>query len=277
MTTIAERYDRSATAYLAWWAPVLGPTALGVIEAITPAVSGDGAGQRLLDVGTGAGVLAIAAAERWPALSVIGLDASGAMLDVARGEVERRLGRIAASRVELRTGMADRVPLPDASIDVAVSSFVMQLVPSRSPVLREARRVLRPGGRLAFVTWIACERPFAPDDAFYDVLDELGIPDAAEAEEARSGDFASVAAAAAQVRRAGFRDVRATGETLEHAYDPARYLEFLEQYAERDTFAELDEAQAREVRTRTAERLGRLAPDAFVWRAPVALVVARRP
>ena len=44
---------------------------------------------------------------------------------------------------------ADELPLPDASFDVAVSSFVFQLVPDRSAAFREVYRVLRPGGHVA--------------------------------------------------------------------------------------------------------------------------------
>src|SRR3989304_3978142 len=57
------------------------------------------------------------------------------------------------------TAAADAIPLPEASVDVAVSSFVLQLVPDRLAALREIRRVLRPGGRLAYATWLADDRP----------------------------------------------------------------------------------------------------------------------
>ncbi len=277
MSTIAERYDRSAAAYLAWWAPVLSPTSLGLLEAVAPFAGADGSERRLLDVGTGTGVLAIAAVERWPALRVAALDGSSGMLDVARAEAARRLGDVDRTRLEFVTGLADRIPFDDRTFDVAVSSFVMQLVPDRSRALRDALRVLRPGGVLAFVTWLVSDDRFAPDEAFYDVLDELEIADSKDAEEARSGDFASVTAAAAQVRRAGFRDVRAREGRLEYRHDPSRYLEFLERYAEVATFEGLSPRVARAVRERTAERLGGLAPEAFVWRAPIVTVTARRP
>jgi len=277
MSSIAERYDRSAHAYRCWWGPVLEPTALGVLDLVGSSIPGDGAGVRLLDIGTGTGALAIAAAERWPAAHVTGLDGSTGMLALARREVRRRLGREAEGRVEFVPSLADRMPFADASFDVAVSSFVLQLVPHRPRALGEALRVLRPGGVLGFVTWLVSDTPFAPDEAFDEVLDELGVDDPEEPEEARAGDFASPAAAAAQLRRAGFREVSAREQMLVHRYDPATYLDFLEQYAERGTFLGLDEATAREVRARAAERLARLSPDAFVWRAPVVSVRARRP
>lgn len=229
MSSIAERYDRSASAYLRWWAPVLEPTALGVLDIVGPVIDGHdpkhglASGRtndqvssrtvdrdvRLLDIGTGTGALAVAVAERWPALRVTGLDGSTGMLEVARAEARRRLGAAGALRVELVFGLADRMPFADESFDVAVSSYVLQLVPHRLRALREARRVLRPGGVLAFVTWLVADGRFAPDEAFYDVLDELGIAEPDDTEEARSGDVTSPEAAAAQARRAGFRDVSA--------------------------------------------------------------------
>ncbi|MFZ5854525.1 MAG: class I SAM-dependent methyltransferase [Chloroflexota bacterium] len=277
MSSIAERYDRTADAYQRWWGPVLEPTALGVLGLVGPSIPDDGAGIHLLDIGTGTGALAVAAAERWPAIRVTGLDGSAGMLALARRELHRRLGRAADERVEFVTGRAERMPFADASFDIAVSSFVLQLVPHRPRTLAETLRVLRPGGLLGFVTWRASDTPFAPDEALYEVLDELEIDDPEEPEEVRAGDFSSPAAAAAQLRRAGFRDVSAREQVLVHRYDPVTYLDFLEQYAERGRFLGLDDRTAHEVRARTAERLARLPPDAFIWRAPVVSVRARRP
>jgi SAM-dependent methyltransferase len=276
MSTIAGRYDATARAYQRWWGPVLEPTALRVLDALPSDL--DGATTRLLDIGTGTGILAIEAARRWRSLEVTGIDGSSGMLEIARDEARRRLGR-SAGRVTFATGLADRLPFPDASFDVAVSSFVFQLVPDRARALGEAYRVLRPGGTLAFVTWQVGRQgsTFAPDVAFYDALDELAIPEPESTEEARSGDLASATAAATQARRAGFRGVSARAAWLEHRHDPATYLAFLEEYAERETFEELDPGRRRAVRAATARRLARLDPAAFVWRAPVVFVVARRP
>lgn len=276
MSTIAGRYDATARAYQRWWGPVLEPTALRVLEWLPSDL--DGSPTRLLDIGTGTGLLAIEAARRWPSLSATGVDGSAGMLQIARTEARRRLGR-SAGRVSFEPALADRLPFPDAAFDVAVSSFVFQLVPDRARALREAYRVLRPGGTLAFVTWQAGRQDgtFAPDEAFYDALDELGIPEPGPVEEARSGDLASAPAAAAQARRAGFRHVTARVGLLEHRYDPATYLAFLEEYAERETFEDLAPDQARDLRAATARNQAVLDPAAFAWRAPVVFVRARRP
>ncbi len=141
----------------------------------------------------------------------------------------------------------------------------------------EARRVLRPGGLLNVMTWLGREPVFDPDEVFWDALDDLDLDVPDEDEEPRSGNFGSVPGAVAQVRRAGFRDVRATEAMLVHAYDPETYLEFLEAYAERGTFEDLDEADRDRLRALAGRRLAELPVDAFVWRMSVVTVLGRKP
>jgi SAM-dependent methyltransferase len=277
MTTIKARYDASAERYRRWWEPVLAPTALALLDSVGP-WSLAGVQPRILDLGTGAGLLALEAVRRWPEARVVGIDVSSGMLGVAAGEAEARLTPRERERLELVAGDAGRLPFPDGSFDLVVSSFVLQLVASRSATLREVRRILASGGRFASVTWLVGDvnHRFAPDEAFEEALDELDIGDEGEAEEARGGDFVSAAAAAAQLRRAGFRDVHADERVLAHAYDPTTYLDFLEEYAEREVFEELDDGLRQRLRERTAARLAGLPAGAFVWRVPVAEAIGRR-
>ncbi len=279
-STIAEHYDATAGAYLEWWAPVLRPTALRVLELVAPAVERvvrSGRAPHVVDVGTGTGSLAVAAARRWPAARITAVDPSRGMLEVARREASRGAPQ-AASRIAFVHGQAERLPLDAASADVLVSSFVFQRVPHRGRALREAHRVLGPGGLLAYVTWrVGSDDPFAPDEAFYDALDEAGIDDDGPVEEPRSGDVPSAGAAAREARRAGFRRVVARESWLEHPYDRATYLDFLEAYAERDAFLGLTPAQREAVLQGAHRRLERLDDAAFTWRAPVVTLVAVRP
>jgi SAM-dependent methyltransferase len=278
MGTLAERYDAWAERYGTWWGPVLAPTASRLIDRFPPETR-PGASPRILDLGTGTGVLALAAVRRWPTAQVVGLDASRGMLGIAARDAAAILIPDQRDRLELVVGDAARLPFADATFDLVLASFVLQLVADRSACLREVRRVLRPQGRFASVTWLAGSEghPFAPDEAFEDALDELEIDAEGDAEEAPSGDFASAAAAAAQLRRAGFRDVRTEATVLVHGYDPATYVEFLEEYAEQDVFADLDAALRARLRERTAARLADLPSEAFVWRAPVVEAVGRKP
>ena len=89
-----------------------------------------------------------------------------------------------------------------------MSSFVLQLVPSRSRALREIRRVLRPGGMLAYVTWVADSRRWRADEILDDLLDELGVEEGDDGDEPPpqpgAGDLPLGRSAAAGLRRAGF-------------------------------------------------------------------------
>ena len=275
MTSIAERYDYSADRYERWWAPVLAPTALGLLDRLAPQFAAQ-PDARVLDVGTGSGTLALGILERWPDARVVGIDASAGMLDVARARALERLGDV-ADRLTLIRAEADSLPSDPESFDLVVSSFVFQLVPDRRAALLEARRVLRPGGLLAVVCWLVDERRFEPDEAFEDALDDLDVDFPDDDEEPRSGNYASPEAAATQARRAGFKDVRAIRDELVHAYEPAEYLQFLEEYAELGLFESLDARDRTRLRHFTERRLGRLPRSDFVWRAGVVTLLARRP
>jgi SAM-dependent methyltransferase len=274
--TIESRYDASATAYRTWWEPVLAPTARELLDRLERA-AGPPIG-RVLDVGTGAGLLAIEAVRRWTMVEVTGLDGSAPMLVVAEAVARDSLASSAQKRVSWLRGHAERLPFEDESIDLVVSSFAYQLVPRLTVALGDAFRVLRPGGRLAFVTWRSADDRFAPDDAFEDVLDELEPDDEpGNAEEARAGDLASAGATAARLRRLGFRSVVTREAWLTYDHDPATYLDFLEGYAERELFADLQPDRRARLRNGTAERLGQLPPTAFRWHVPVVYALARRP
>ena len=258
-------YDRYATAYRDWWGPVIAPSAVGLLGSVDlPA--GDARPFELLDVGTGTGALALAALARWPQVRVTGVDPSGRMLDLAADGAER-IGVEAVRRLRLLQGRADGIPVESDTMDVALSSFVIQLVPSRAAALREIRRVLRPGGRFACITWQAESDPFEPDEAFLLTLDDLDIEVPPMDHDARP--YTNPEAAAAEVRRAGFQRVRARVEWLEHRYTPESFMDVLEHWIESDLFESLEPWRRDRLRSRTLGRLRRLPPDAFVWRRPL--------
>jgi SAM-dependent methyltransferase len=126
------------------------PALFGPFSAVVADAAGIAAGQRVLDVACGTGALARTAAERvGPNGQVIGLDANPEMLAVAR--------RVAPS-IQWLDGRAEALPLPDASVDAAVSQFGLMFFDDRVAALREMWRVLRPGGRLAVAACDAVER-----------------------------------------------------------------------------------------------------------------------
>ena len=271
MTDQGERYDRLAAGYARWWAPVLAPAVTELLDDLEPRIDGLA---RLIDIGTGTGQLALGALRRWAHVSIVGVDASAGMAAVAEAEADRVLDRGSRTRFSCQVAFADALPFADGGFDAALSSFVYQLVPGRARALREARRVLRPGGILSYVSWLEDDRIFMPDMTFDDVLDEVGI--GAREGEARSGDLPSVERAAGELRRAGFAAVTARKGLLEHRFTVDGYIAFLTEFDEETLFAELEPHVRERILTELRRRLGTLSADQMTMRFPIVFATGRR-
>ena len=120
-------------------------------------------GERVLDVACGRGAVLFPAAERvGPGGTVIGIDLADGMARETQAEIARR----GISQASARQMDAEELDFPDGSFDAVLCGFSVQFFPQLGRVLREFRRVLRPGGRVAISTW-------AEDDPAWDWFDEL--------------------------------------------------------------------------------------------------------
>jgi ubiquinone/menaquinone biosynthesis C-methylase UbiE len=113
------------------------------------------AGARVLDVGCGTGTFVVELKRLHPDVEVAGIDPDPKALARARRKAERESAAIRFDR-----GFADRLPYPDASFDRVFSSFMFHHLPAaeKEPALREARRVLAPGGSLHLLDFAGPER-----------------------------------------------------------------------------------------------------------------------
>jgi SAM-dependent methyltransferase len=150
-------------------------------------------GDTVLDLGSGGGIDVLLSAKRVGSTGkVYGLDMTDDMLALARDNA-RKAG---ATNVEFLKGTIEQIPLPDNSVDVIISNCVINLSVDKDAVLREAFRVLKPGGRFAvsdvvirgevpaevrrsLELWVGCVAGALGDDEFVSKLQAAGFADAA--------------------------------------------------------------------------------------------------
>ncbi len=124
-------------------------------DGVLPAGSGHRRRVRILDLCTGTGDIAIGAAEAGKNYEIVGMDFSPAMLRVAARKAKRR----GITGIRWRKGNAMKIPCGDESFDAVSISFGLRNCADPEQVLREIRRVLRPGGK------VLCLESFVPDSA----------------------------------------------------------------------------------------------------------------
>jgi len=181
-----ERWERAAAVYEATFASATAPFIAALLDAANV-----GSGVRLLDIACGPGVVAAAAAER--GAIPCGTDFSAAMLRVARSHYPA---------IQFDAGDAEALLYDDATFDAAVSNFGIHHVPRPLLALRQAYRVLRPGGRVAFSFWADPTENIAWKLVF-DAVARHGNRAAAQTP-APGGGFNTTEQCAAALREVGF-------------------------------------------------------------------------
>lgn len=155
------------------------PTALAALSA----------GDVVLDLGAGGGIDVLLSAQRvGPTGFVYGLDMTDEMLALAQRNAEAA----GATNVKFLKGQIEQIPLPDKSVDVIISNCVINLAVDKPQVLREAFRVLKPGGRFAvsdvvvrgsvpadvrksMELWVGCIAGALEEQEFLSLLTEVGF------------------------------------------------------------------------------------------------------
>ncbi len=149
----------------------LGPVVFEPRAEVLLDAAGVSSGDRVLDVASGTGVVARAAAGRaGPGGSVVATDVSEAMLSQAGAH---RLPDGTAP-IEYLEARADDLPFPDESFDVVLCQQGLQFFPERLDAVREMRRVLHPGGRVGAAVWAAGYR-LEPFDDYAEALAATGV------------------------------------------------------------------------------------------------------
>jgi SAM-dependent methyltransferase len=279
--------DPAGQRYAQYWEPILRGPGRRLLDRVASRSEAAAALERgasrgvadphlVLDVGAGTGALALAAAARWPRARVIAVDASPAMLSVARHRQAADAPASTTNAPEWLVADAAALPLADESVDVALSAFMLQLVPARGAVLAELHRVLRAGGSLGLATWLADDRLMAADVEFDEAVYDLGIEDPEPAGEEPSGDLATPDELRDELEAAGLVTVETQVEELVHAWSPAAYLDFKERYDEWDLFSSLAPHDRSRLRERVRARWRHLPEAAFTLRAPIVRATARR-
>ena len=117
-------------------------------------------GESVLDVGSGSGFDCFIAAKMvGPTGKVIGVDMTDAMLEKSRKTPDN----MGLTQLEFKNGFAEKLPVPDASVDVVISNGVINLTPDKYANFLEVFRVLKPGGRL-YLADVVVYKP-VPDGA----------------------------------------------------------------------------------------------------------------
>jgi len=191
---IARGWGEHRSVFQAGARPVSG----WLVDAIEPQP-----GHRVLELAAGPGDTGLLAAELIaPGGTLISTDVAGAMVEHARA----RAAELGIENAEFRTMDAEWIDLPTASLDAVIGRWVYMLLADPATALGEARRVLRPGGRIALAAWCdPADNPWA--SVAQEELAATGVLPAPDPQEPNMFAFRDPATIRALLEEAGFTDI----------------------------------------------------------------------
>jgi len=255
---LVERYDREATAYRELWAPVLRVAALKLLPSLSR-----GKIERALDLGTGVGTLLQDLSHAFPGARILGVDRSRGMLAHAPMQYGRAV--MDAEQLGIASGSMDRVVM------------VFMLFHLQSPLdgLREANRVLRPGGEVGAITW-GSDLESEATHVWNDCLIAHGAEPSDPAGAARHARVDSPEKMESLLLEAGFVSARSWVDELVYSIDAEHLLGLrMRMGSERPRFAALaPEAQAACV-AEARRRMEAMPAEAFIARGRIVYSVGK--
>jgi ubiquinone/menaquinone biosynthesis C-methylase UbiE len=253
-------YGDGAASYDSLWHPVIRPPALALIDALAL----DNA-SRVVDVGAGTGALTAPLRAAAPHALVVSADASAAMLRVAR------------ERADAIACLADAgaLPLADASVDAVLLAYVLFHLLEPSAGVREAARVVRPGGHVGTITW-ANEDPPRAAAIWDEILAGHGVPLLPEHGNHRGLDREDLIRSLLEDN--GLMPDRLWRAPIEHDFTPDTYLRMRTGGgAGRARLAAADRTTSRAAVGELQRRLHALAPSDFRFRGEVICATSHAP
>jgi ubiquinone/menaquinone biosynthesis C-methylase UbiE len=256
---LAQRYTRQAQPYRDLWAPVLRVAGRRLIRELAPTPA-----QRIVDVGAGVGTLIPDLQAAFGQALIVGLDRSPGMLALA----PRDRGVVWA------VADARHLPLADESADLVLMVFMLFHVPQPTDALREARRVLRAGGRVATVTW-GGEFESNASRGWTACLDEHGAAAPDPASQRRDDPLNSGEKMQALLHGTGFSVARGWAEDLVERIELENLLAMRTQLgSDRARFDSLSAEGRKQCLQCARRRMQTMRPDDFVSSAKVIYAIA---
>ena len=253
---IVSRYSPRAHVYERLLAPELRRAARPLLERLALSSA-----RRVLDVGCGVGALLPDLRAGSPSAVVVGVDRTEAML------------RRAPRGFPLSVMDGGRLAVRDAALDVVVMAFMLFHLLDPAAALEEARRVLRPGGRVGVVTW-GGDADYPAQSVLAEELDAHGAPPV-ESDLAKHELVDTPAKVAALLDGAGYDAVESWSERLDARYDRERFVESSIHLGGSSRRLEALAPQARDAcLRRVEERLASLGAEDFVDPSPIVYAAA---